>query len=53
MGWNNQARVSISAIYPPLQNPLKWFDKDIIAVSKTLATCKVLVPSVRFNLIPV
>jgi hypothetical protein len=41
--------MSITAIYHPLQNPSKWFDMDIIAVSKTMGTCKVLVPSIRSN----
>jgi hypothetical protein len=45
--------LSRSAVYPPLQNPLKWVDMDLIIGSKTLATCKVLVSSVKSNLISV
>ena len=46
-------RCKVTAIYPPLKNPFKWVDMDILALSKTLATFKVLVPSVRFNLVSV
>jgi hypothetical protein len=41
------------AISPQLENSLRWYDMDMIAISKTLAACKVLAPSVRFNLISV
>ena len=40
-------------MYPPLKNPLKWFDNDTLSTSKTLETGKVLVPSVKSHLIPV
>jgi hypothetical protein len=53
LGENPPLKLSITAIYPPLQNPFKRVDIDILALSKTLATCKVLVPSVRYNLISV
>ena len=45
--------LKITAIDQPLLNPSKGFDIDIIDVSKTLATFKVLVLSVRSNLISV
>lgn len=38
-------------MYPQLENSLKCFDMNSIAVSKTLATCKILVPSVGAHLI--
>jgi hypothetical protein len=40
------------AIYSPLSNPLKRVDMDILAVSNTLAACKIFVPSAGDHLIP-
>ena len=36
------AEVALSAISPQLENSLKCFDMDMIAISKTLAACSVL-----------
>ena len=46
-------KLSLTAIYAQLENALKCFDMDIIAVSKTLTAGKVLVPRVRSHLISV
>jgi hypothetical protein len=43
----------VTAISPQLENSLRWFDMDMIAIYKTLAACKVFVPRVRFNLVSV